>query len=284
MALNKEKEMYAKKFLDEHNKAQDELRTKKNAISNKEYSLRVEIEKLEAITDVCPTCGQKIPGAVKPDTTTKRAELDSLVAEVNKYTERLKEDNNSYDKIVEELDSRYDSKIIDLQAKRQNLITEAIIFQGKDEVYDSTIKDLELQIATVTKTKEFYTQDKERVIKQIADLNTKIKELADKASELSKDQADIINHIEVVKKMTTIITRDFRGFLLKNIIEYINIKAKEYTAKIFGCDEIEFILDGNNIDISFCNKDYENLSGGEKQRVDLIVQFAIRDSILTVFK
>ena len=36
-------------------------------------------------------------------------------------------------------------------------------------------------------------------------------------------------------------------------------------------------LDGNNIFIGYCNKAYEVLSGGEKQKVDLIVQFAIRD-------
>ena len=81
---------------------------------------------------------------------------------------------------------------------------------------------------------------------------------------------------EVVSKMNTIVKRDFRGFLLKNIIDFINIKAKEYASQIFGCDEIDFELDGNDINISFSGKDYSNLSGGEKQRVDLIVQFAIR--------
>ena len=57
------------------------------------------------------------------------------------------------------------------------------------------------------------------------------------------------------------------------------MKAKDYASKIFNTDEIDFKLDGNNIDITFCNKEYENLSGGEKQRVDLITQFAIRDML-----
>ena len=56
-----------------------------------------------------------------------------------------------------------------------------------------------------------------------------------------------------------------------------NLKAKEYARDIFGCDELEFKLDGNNIDIIYCNKMFESLSGGEKQKVDLIIQFAIRD-------
>ena len=77
--------------------------------------------------------------------------------------------------------------------------------------------------------------------------------------------------------MNTLIKRDFRGFLLVNIIDYINIKAKEYALDVFGNDNLDFTLDGNNINISYNGKAFENLSGGEKQRVDLIIQFAIRN-------
>lgn len=277
LELTKEKESYAKKFLESHNAAQEEYRNKKSEVSNREYSLRTEIEKLESITDICPTCGQKIPGAVKPDTTAKRKELDELLAQINTYTEQLKEDNTAYAKIVEELDQRYDTKITELQTERNNLRSEVNFAQAHVNLCNSKVKDAELKITEATKNKEFFNQNKIRVENQIADLKTKIATLTAELTDIEQLKGDVGNHIEIIKKMTTIITRDFRGFLLKNIIEYINTKAKEYTSKIFGCDEIEFILDGNNIDISFCNKDYENLSGGEKQRVDLIVQFAIRD-------
>ena len=277
LSLNKEKETYAKKFLEEHNKAQEEYRTQKTEWSNKVYSLSQEIKKLDAITDICPTCGQRIPGAVKPDTTKQKEELAGYEAQVAAIVQLMQDDNESYQKIVEELDKKYDAKITELQTKRNNIRSEVIFIQGKINLCNSAKKDLELQIAAATTSKEFYNQDKERVSNLIAELTSKVENLQKEFTELDGTKGDILNHIEIIKKMTTIITRDFRGFLLKNIIEYINAKAKEYTAKIFGCDEIEFVLDGNNIDISFCNKDYENLSGGEKQRVDLIVQFAIRD-------
>ena len=79
--------------------------------------------------------------------------------------------------------------------------------------------------------------------------------------------------------MTTIATRDFRGFLLSSIIEFISSKSKEYAKEIFDTDKITFKLDGNNIYIGYNDKQYENLSGGEKQKVDLIIQFAIRDML-----
>ena len=64
-----------------------------------------------------------------------------------------------------------------------------------------------------------------------------------------------------------------------SVIEYIEHRAKNYCKTIFDTDKIGFELDGNNIDITYCNKPYENLSGGEKQKVDLIVQFSIRDML-----
>ncbi len=73
--------------------------------------------------------------------------------------------------------------------------------------------------------------------------------------------------------------RDFRGYLLHNVISYIDKRAKDYALDIFDTQDIQFKLEGNNIMITFQKKDYENLSGGEKQKVDLIVQFSIRDML-----
>ena len=86
-------------------------------------------------------------------------------------------------------------------------------------------------------------------------------------------------HALAISKMDTLVKRDFRGFLLTNVIDFINIKAKEYCQYVFDSDEIEFSLNGNSIDISYSGKEYENLSGGEKQKVDLIIQFSIRDML-----
>ena len=82
--------------------------------------------------------------------------------------------------------------------------------------------------------------------------------------------------------MDTLIKRDFRGYLLTNIISYIDTKAKNYCEIVFGTRELNVYLDGNALDITYCGKMFDSLSGGEKQRVDLILQFAIRD-MLTVY-
>ena len=79
--------------------------------------------------------------------------------------------------------------------------------------------------------------------------------------------------------MSTILKRDFRGYLLTNVIDFISVQAKEYSMDLFGTDKLDFYLDGNNIAITYDKKDYEVLSGGEKQKVDVIIQLAIRDML-----
>jgi DNA repair exonuclease SbcCD ATPase subunit len=46
---------------------------------------------------------------------------------------------------------------------------------------------------------------------------------------------------------------------------------------VFGTRELILEINGNALDITYCGKAFDSLSGGEKQRVDLILQLAIRD-------
>ena len=50
---------------------------------------------------------------------------------------------------------------------------------------------------------------------------------------------------------------------------------------IFDHDNIEMILEGTNLNIYFNNKLCEALSGGERQKIDLLVQLTIRDMLVT---
>ena len=82
-----------------------------------------------------------------------------------------------------------------------------------------------------------------------------------------------------MSKFNTIVSREFRGYLLSSIITFIDKKAKIYCNDVFNTELISFELEGNNISIKYDNKEYESLSGGEKQKVDLIIQFSIRDML-----
>ena len=117
------------------------------------------------------------------------------------------------------------------------------------------------------------------LVEEINNLNALLTQLGTELATLDSSIEDKNEHIKMVRKMDTLIKRDFRGYLLSNIILYINKKAKEYCNIVFGTQDLEVALEGNDLNISYCGKMFDNLSGGEKQRVDLILQFAIRNML-----
>jgi DNA repair exonuclease SbcCD ATPase subunit len=139
--------------------------------------------------------------------------------------------------------------------------------------------NLSSEILQLKNKKTNFETNKKQIEESILSINTKILSIKDKILYINRESNILDSHILAIDKMSSLVKRDFRGFLLTHIIDFINVKAKEYCSYVFETDEIEFELNGNSIDILYCGKDYENLSGGEKQKVDLIIQFSIRDML-----
>ena len=80
----------------------------------------------------------------------------------------------------------------------------------------------------------------------------------------NNDIDDVSNRLTIINKFISILSRDFRGYLLQNVVNYINEQFKTYSKLLFNEANVEFTLNSNNIDIIFSGKDYDSLSGGEK--------------------
>lgn len=242
-------------------------------------TLENQIKTLSAISDVCPTCGQKLVGVEKPDVSPLEAELaqkkaikSSLVQEKSDKLQAL------HDNEVDE-----ESQIIEKQKRLSIVLSdkESELSQLKRELVDAQAKYLNAEkvyneaFARVNSVEESI-QQKEILLKEshdcLADLDKKILYNIN-------EQKDMEERLSVIAKMSTALKRDFRGYLLTNVIDYVAKRAKYYSLQVFGNDNIGFSLEGNAIEISFDGKEYSNLSGGEKQRVDLIIQLSIRDML-----
>lgn len=242
-------------------------------------TLSQEITKLESIKDICPTCGQKLPDVHKVDTTNLRNRLNEYNVKFEEIKLRKKEQqekddltfdetNNSYIKQLEELDTKYNSLYKDLSE-----------LNNKQSIVKSDIYNDKLELDKIKIRKDNYENKIKTIDKDLEEANNQINLLKDNLLYNNIEKDNIEARLNIVNKMLTIATRDFRGFLLSEVIKFINQKAKEYCKEIFDTEEIEFKLDGNNIFIGYCGKQYENLSGGEKQKIDLIIQFSIRDML-----
>ena len=243
-------------------------------------TLESEITKLKTVTDTCPTCGQKIPGALKPDTSEQdksyldyHGRRDSILNLINTYKMALEEEVNNYS-------NNCDLEISRIKEEMAKVRLEINILQnGPDNINSLSNKKLGLnnEIISLQNEKKNFFDNKQRLQDKVKETETTIESLRNNLSVDSSNKEQLQKHIDAIAKMSTMVKRDFRGFLLSSVISFIDRKSKEYSQDVFGTSELEFKLDGNNIDISYCGKSFESLSGGEKQRVDLIIQFAVRD-------
>lgn len=260
------------------------IQPKKNELIAIKYQLENEIKKMKNVTDICPTCGQKIPGVVKLDTTEKENELADIKKQIEELMGQEHLANGHYLEKKDIIEDEHQAAILGKTAEIRELEARIPSVNALIQKHITRKHTLDNEVTALVKDKESYNA-------RLKELQEKSKELTNLLNKVDEDKAETIKkkdnldeHIKVVNKMNTLIKRDFRGVLLSGIIDFINMKAKEYASKIFNTDSLEFVLNGNDIDIVFQGKDYENLSGGEKQRVDLIVQFAIRDMMSKYLK
>lgn len=238
-----------------------------------------ELNRLLSIKDVCPTCGQKLIGIEKPDTTELKNKVSILEKKLNEQLTAKAEIENRRNEEIKKLKDKFEKDIIEIRKR----INEN---QLKEEKYSKQINELSYKVTCL----ENKLQDKQaslnshslliiEIKKDIYNISNIVEEINKKLLYNSKELELLLSRLSIISKIDTLIKRDFRGYLLKNVISYINEKAKEYSEGILDSNLIEFKIDGNNIDIIYDEKEYESLSGGEKQKVDIVVQLALRDML-----
>lgn len=231
------------------------------------------------IKDVCPTCGQKIVGVVKPD-------IEPIIAEQSKYNEILSQLNASIKDVERTLDNEKEQYKNQYNVTKKDLLTKETELRDKLQLINksilnytnecSALKNKLHDLESQSKRKE---EDIARLKSELLDIDNSLASNDEKILYNINVKEDLNSRLTVISKFNTIITRDFRGYLLNNIISYLDAKAKDYCSKVFNTSLLNVYLDGNNISITYDNKFYESLSGGEKQKIDIILQLSLRDTL-----
>ena len=253
-----------------------------NNINESTVSLNLcksELNRVKNIKDVCPTCGQKLPDVHKPDITKYEEDLKTAQSQYDKWVSKLGLVNDEIDtkKRVSTEKINYEinlckQEISEILSKIQQIMTDRNNLSKK-------LVDTQKQLLECTSLKNNLNLEIRSLEQSILDNTYNINELKQHVEEIKKQEELYDERLEIQNKFNTALTRNFRGYLLNDIICYINEKSKEYCKLVFDTDLIDFCLDGNNLSIYYDNKEYEALSGGERQKVDLIIQFAIRDML-----
>lgn len=250
-----------------------DVRTRLIEEQSNEKQLEKELKKIESIVDICPTCGQKIPNVHKIDTTELKSKLKSaklitksllesekkLVNERNNITKNHNNEMNEHLKL-------YDDDISAVKSELGLVDTE---LNNINKLYQIDIQEK----TKLINIQENYT----KVINEILEINDLLEKFSADKQTIELNIRDTNEHLNVVQSLITLAKREFRSALLVNVVAYMDKKAKEYAKDVFGSESISIVVDENYIDVIFNNKYYEALSGGEKQKVDIIIQLALRD-------
>ena len=259
-----------------------------NELNAKEYSLSNEIKiyrniiaEKEKVTDICPTCGQKIEGVVIPDTSQERIKCESLCAELaNVKNEHIKF-NNSVDKLRKDIDEKY-SKLNKENDENISKIKDLIkLYQKEIAEVSLNLSELKAKEQSISYAIDTYENNKVEFENRITEKTNRLNELT--SNELyNQNEIDLIKQkIDIDNKIDIALKRDFRGYLLTNVIDFINSKVNYYCKYFIENGDIKFTQSGNAINVIFNDKDYECLSGGERQKIDIIIQLALRDMMCT---
>lgn len=270
--------------IDKKYRANIEELTIKIARSEQDIASRKrEISQLESISDICPTCKQKLPDVHKVDTTDKRNELQVAQNELTQLSATLQDIKQANSSDLALVSEKYDKQ--KSEAKEQ-LATQ------KDELRQLTLQldTVTSQLSQLTASKmniemqlQLFNEQKTSLEQEIVNLQSECQAIQDKKLYILNENEELDERLSILSKFDTLVKRDFRGYLLLNSINYINVKSKEYCEDIFGNSQINFSLEGNNILITYDKKEYESLSGGERQKVDVIIQLSIRSLICKYF-
>ena len=237
------------------------------------------ISEIDSISDICPMCGQKLHDVVKPDSTSLKENLAVLKERHSELQVSLNESNKYNIELQNSLDLEYADRQKELSTSIESLQADIINYNNSLTTNNSMLISESENLAKLQTKLNELENTKQHLKNEIENTKKCISDNTDKINDLRLTVDDITARLEIISKMNTLVKRDFRGYLLSNIIQFISTKSKYYSNKVFGTDKLDFKLDGNNILISYDNKEYELLSGGEKQKVDVIIQLSIRDML-----
>ena len=234
-------------------------RTLKQNKEQEKLSLESLITKLSE--SKCPTCVQwinspEVINSLKEENQRKIKSLEKTIELcINKIDFIEKEINKIKNQIAE-------LNILLLKRKLDSKRNRIIQIKSEIKIRDESTKE---QIDLLSDTLENYNKRENQIEIELSSINT-----------LTSEYEIKLDILTWIKKMCT---KDFRGYLLSGVIDYINLRLREYSRVLFGVSNLRMILDGSKIYIDYEGRQYEGLSGGEKRLADLCIQFSLRDML-----
>lgn len=202
---------------------------------------------------ICPTCKQEIKNGYSVNLTLEiHNKMNSLACQLSECEIEIEKSKSLLDNATKRRDE-YSTINTKQYSELSDITSKLSEFTSRNDDMVSTSKELmDKSIKTVLVSKD------------------KIVEIEDLISKLDTE-------LEIVRYLKSQTSRDFRSYLLSGVLDYLNIKSSDYSSRLFDTSKISLTVEGNNLSIYLDDKSYNTLSGGERRRVDIVLQLALRD-------
>ena len=247
------------------------------------------IEKLEKLSDECPTCGQPIDISTEKQMLETARDLASeaqgkadaikpIIEEI-KRNNREFENNETNRKNWEDLFRLYDrtlpSSLLDQQELRSRL----------DDV-QSRLREAKKELAELAAENERRTHQNTRIQvieEQTADFQAQLEEYS---KELKENQK-LESNLEILKKSFS--TNGLLAYKIENLVGELEELANEYLAELSdGRFTLEFVVSNDKLNVQITDNgnvvDILALSSGELARVNTATLIAIRKLMSSISK
>ena len=265
----------------------EQLQKELSALSERESEIKSvamvlssEVKAVDEIKDVCPTCGQPIKGVVKPNIDDKRKQLEQYRIDYKAVLAEKKTIQAKADEEKARIEAEFAEEVRSVEAELSGAKTvhSDISLQYKQALKTQSQKSANVETYKAKVAEHATTYDK--LNHRIAELTEQIDGINAQITEQQQSAERIKARQEILSKISTITSRDFRGVLLQNILASVNEKITEYCGYVYDGNKITLSAEGNNITIKCGDTFYENLSGGERRKVDVIIQLSIRATLM----
>lgn len=257
--------------LNEFTEKRNNIVLKKNSICNginnivqKINESNIEIFKLQKnkLSNICPTCGQQIIDA------------DSHNHKLNEFISEHKTKVNDLEIQKQEIQNK-----VDLLNKKQLRVSDII------SVINNNLNNLNGQYKTKQKDYNIQLTKESTIGVHKATINS-YNEMINKNNELitlnENELLSLNKLIEINEENLNIATQiirlagnQFKSYLLEDIICQLNLELVKLSKSLFENRVIQ-ISNGNKLDVMLNDKIYEQLSGGEQNKVNIGIIIAQR--------
>ena len=287
------------------------LLAQKVGLENKMKENKNQIEVLRT-SDTCPTCGRKfdninqehliseiqkyidsnleIQNQIK-DITDKVLKNETDIANLKQQMETIKSNIQNekfkvaepYQDQIKEISENLAKDIAGKQKEKEEISKEIKSYSEEQVIADGLVKEINTIKSNIivleNEINSYNEESTENYEKLIKDCDKEIVKYVKENETLQKSCSELEEKIGVATHSISLISREFKNYLLKSAIEFLNSRLDYYSSQLFSndSDKVRFVQDGNKFDIYLGDAIFESLSGGEKRKVDIIIMLAQKE-------